>query len=93
MKKLLTITLVILSQSFLFAQGGGQLHGNFQTDFQYYQEDTLIGAQVPAEKSAMMSYANFIYTTDNFSAGMRYEAYLNSPAGYDKRYNGMGIPY
>lgn len=93
MKNKLTVAFVIFSHTILIAQNGGQLHGNFQTDFQFYQEDSLIGAQVPAEKSAMMSYANFIYTVNNFSAGMRYEAYLNTPAGFDKRYNGMGIPY
>ena len=93
MRKTLIIILGILSQSILFAQNSGQLHGNFQTDFQYYQKDTLIDAQVPPEKSAMMSYANFIYTLGNFTAGMRYEMYLNSPSGYDKRYNGLGIPY
>jgi len=93
MKNILFLILFFMGIGFLSAQNGGQLHGNFQTDFQYYQEDTLIGAEMPPEKSAMMSYANFIYTLGDFTAGMRYEMYLNAPAGYDKRYSGMGIPY
>ena len=34
-----------------------------------------------------------IYTRNNFSAGVRYESYLNALQGFDKRYVGSGIPY
>ncbi len=83
---------VFLLPVFVLAQKG-QLHGNFQTDVYYYNKDTLIGAGQPPQKIGFMGYANFIYEYQNFTAGLRYEAYLLTPEGYDKRYNGTGIPY
>ncbi|HEY4798597.1 MAG TPA: DUF6029 family protein, partial [Bacteroidia bacterium] len=41
----------------------------------------------------MNGFANFIYTNKNFSAGLRYESYLNTIQGFDPRYKGNGIPY
>ena len=55
---------------------GGEVHGNFGLDMQYYQEDSLIGAQDVPEKTLMNAFANFNYTNGNFSAGFRYESYL-----------------
>jgi len=71
----------------------GQLHGNFQVDMQTYQKDSLIGAPEVPEKTLLNSYANLTYTKGNFTAGIRYEAYMNTLMGYDARYNGNGIPY
>jgi hypothetical protein len=86
------LNLVVLNQ--VFAQKDqGQLHGNFQTDFQYYNEDTVIGATVPSEKMGLNSYANFNYTKGNFTAGVRYEGYFPPLNGHDQRYEGVGIPY
>ena len=76
-----------------FTQNMGQLHGNFQTDVYLYENDTLINAVQPSHKAGIMGYANFIYTYGKFSAGLRYEAYLNTPKGFDARYDGEGIPY
>lgn len=71
----------------------GQLHGNFQVDAQSYTKDSVIGASDVPEDVLMNAYANFIYTKGGFSAGIRYEAYLNTLLGYDARYNGQGIPH
>jgi len=71
----------------------GQLHGNFQVDMQTYQKDSLIGAPEVPEKMLLNSYANLTYAKGNFTAGIRYEAYMNTLLGYDARYNGNGIPY
>ncbi len=71
----------------------GQLHGNFQVDMQTYQKDSLIGAPEVPEKTLLNSYANLIYTKGSFTAGIRYEAYMNTLLGYNARYNGNGIPY
>ncbi|MES2630149.1 MAG: DUF6029 family protein [Bacteroidota bacterium] len=72
----------------------GQIHGNFQTDIQYYLPDSAIpGVIVPNEKILMNGFANLIYTKGPFSAGIRYESYLNALQGFDKRYQGNGIPY
>ena len=94
MKKflLLAVSYCIIS-THGFSQGGGSLHGNFQLDAQYYRSDSLIGAPEVDEKVLMNGFANFIYETGNFSAGIRYESYLNPLLGFDDRYKGSGIPY
>jgi hypothetical protein len=93
MKKLVFFSTVLFFASLSYAQNSGQISGNFQTDFQYYQPDSLIGAEAPKAKTALMSYANIIYSLKDFKAGFRYEAYMNAPLGYDRRYDGLGIPY
>ena len=69
------------------------MHGNFQLDAQYYFTDSLIGAPAVPEKVLSNGFANFIYEQSNFSAGLRYENYLNPLLGFDQRYKGNGIPY
>ncbi|UPT67687.1 MAG: DUF6029 family protein [Sphingobacteriales bacterium JAD_PAG50586_3] len=69
----------------------GQIHGNFQADFQYYNTDTLIGAPVVPEKIRSNGFMNLIYTRGNFTAGVRFESYLNVLQGFDPRYKGTGI--
>jgi len=71
----------------------GQLHGNFQIDAQTYKADSTINAPEVPEKTLLNSYANLNYSKGNFTAGIRYEAYLNTLLGYDAKYNGNGIPY
>lgn len=90
---------LILSTN-IYAQGGldkvlsnGEVHGNFQMDMQYYQEDTTIGATNVPEDVLMNGFANFIYTNGNFSAGFRYESYLNTMLGFPTKYKGNGIGY
>ena len=82
----------------LFSQGiqNGHLSGNFQSNSQLYYEDAYLGItseNLPSEKFLINSFANLLYTTSNFSAGMRYEANHNVLLGFDKRYNGEGITY
>ncbi|MFP4528872.1 MAG: DUF6029 family protein [Candidatus Kapaibacterium sp.] len=72
---------------------GGRFSGNFQIDAQYYQPDSTIGAEEVPEKLRSNSFFNLRYRTDNFEAGMRYEAYLNPILGFDPQYEGSGIPY
>jgi hypothetical protein len=76
-----------------FAQTEGRLSGNFQLDARIYQPDSLIGAPKVDEKLLSNSYANFRYDYGKFSAGLRYEGYLNTLQGYDPKYDGVGIPY
>lgn len=71
----------------------GEVHGNFQADAQYYVPDSTIGADPAPEKMLMNGFANIIYTKGKFSAGIRYESYLNARQGFDSRYQGNGIPY
>lgn len=71
----------------------GVVTGSLQTDMQYYREDSLIGAPKVPEYLLMNTYANFTYTKGKFSAGVRFESYLNTLQGFDSRNNGTGIPY
>ena len=72
---------------------GGEVHGNFQADVQYYNTDSAIGAPAVPEKLGLNSFSNIIYTNQNFSAGMRFESYMNALQGFNSRYNGTGVPF
>lgn len=89
---LLSATLLSLSLS---AQEGGQIHGNFSTDAQYYNVDSAIGAVVPNQRLAANAWANLIYTNGPFEAGTRFESYTPALAGYPAGvpYSGSGIGY
>jgi hypothetical protein len=71
----------------------GDVHGNFQATAQYYIPDSTIGAPDVPEKMLMNGFANIIYTKGKFTAGLRYESYLNGLQGFDARYQGSGIQY
>lgn len=73
--------------------GGGQINGNVSILWQQYNEDSLIGATVPPEKTGFNAYANLIYTKGNFSAGTRFESYFPAILGYPGRFKGTGIGY
>lgn len=72
----------------------GQVSGSFQFDAQLYQEDEQLGiteAMIDGKDIRMNSFGNIIYRLGNFSAGVRYEAYLPPLAGFDERLEGHGI--
>ena len=71
----------------------GVVSGNISVLFQSYQEDSIIGAVVPPSKSGFNAYSNIIYNQGNFTAGFRYESYLNSVLGFPGRFKGSGIGY
>ncbi|MFK7922513.1 MAG: DUF6029 family protein [Bacteroidia bacterium] len=71
----------------------GNISGSFQSDVQYLFPDSIIGAEAVDEKVLSNSYLQLTYQKDNFSAGIRYEAYLNPLLGFDRRYEGQGIAY
>ena len=89
------VILLIFISTFINAQNSeeGHIHGNFQLDAQTYNEDLNIGANSADEKMLMNSYANFIYTKGRFSAGARFEGYMNSLQGYKPANEGVGLPY
>lgn len=94
-KTLLLASACSLFTGSLLAQGISSLpiHGNLQFDAQYYFKDSLIGAPEIPEKMLSNGFINFVYDKDNFSAGVRYESYLNPISGFDNRYQGSGIPF
>ncbi len=71
----------------------GNISGNFQTDFQYYRYDSLIGTPRVPEKTRMNGFLNLNYTRGKFRMGTRYESYLNPILGFDPRFVGNGIMY
>ena len=96
MKSFLRILLLlIIASNSVIAQTieQGELHGNFQLDAQYYNQDSLIGAPNVPEKILSNGFMNLWYTKGNFTGGIRYENYLNVMQGFDSRYKGSGIPF
>jgi hypothetical protein len=92
---LIILGILINLKNEAFSQGlnAGEIHGNFQLDAQYYNPDSAIGALPVPEKFLMNSFTNLIYTNGDFSAGVRFESYLNTMLGFDPRYEGNGFPY
>ncbi|MBO4306998.1 MAG: hypothetical protein J5848_01655 [Bacteroidales bacterium] len=76
-----------------FAQGilGGHVTGNIQLDGQISRRDTIIGSNDVPEKLLTNARADILYTNGDFSAGLRYEAYLNPMLGFNNQYKGQGI--
>lgn len=91
--KIIPLAVMVLLCGSVFAQGilGGHVTGNIQLDGQISHADTVIGAQNVPEKLLSNSRADILYTNGNFSAGLRFEAYLNPMLGFDARYKGAGI--
>ena len=93
MKRRIIAIIALLGSMATFGQTTGHLSGNFQVDAQLYRADSLIGAPKVDEKLLSNSYANFRYDFGKFSAGLRYEGYLNTLQGFDPKYDGVGVPY
>ncbi|MFM2134591.1 MAG: hypothetical protein RL156_1872 [Bacteroidota bacterium] len=85
------LTAVLLASS-LYAQDG-TVRADFELQAQTYRADSLIGAPKVPERMLTAGFLNLLYTKDNLSIGMRYEAYMNPLQGVDPRYSGSGIPY
>lgn len=86
-------TLSALGQGF---PEGGQVRGNVQADVQTYEPNPEIGItseEIGGDKIGMNAFGNFIYTYKNFTAGFRFESYLKPLVGFDRAYEGLGIPY
>jgi hypothetical protein len=72
----------------------GQVSGSFEFDGQLYQEDEKLGISDTAtdwQSVGMNAFGNIIYRLGNFSAGVRYEAYLPPMLGYDAPLEGQGF--
>jgi hypothetical protein len=87
----LKLTAVLFGALCLKGIAQGTVTGNVESTFQYLNEDTLIGANQPAEKGLLNSYMNVFYTNENFKAGMRMESYLPRIQGYPNRFDGTGL--
>ncbi len=61
---------------------GGHLSGSFESYTQFYQPDKKINAVLPQDRVGSNNYLKLDYNIGAFSAGLQYEAYLPSIAGY-----------
>ncbi|RLD43987.1 MAG: hypothetical protein DRI86_08600 [Bacteroidetes bacterium] len=99
MKKYILIIIVFglvqiySNKTFSQTLGGGEVHGSFQADAQYYNQDTTIGADKIPEAIAVNAFMEMRYTNKNFEAGMRYELFMPQMQGYDSRWKGNGFGY
>ena len=91
---LLSLALVFCATS-LFAQlDNSQVNGSFQVDGQYYQVDEAIGIteeSIKGNKFGIAGFGKINYSLGNFTAGIRYEAYLPQLSGFDSRLQGVGL--
>ena len=94
MRILLLIIFLITSPYIILSQNNSpQINGSFETNLQTYQDDDAIGANAPDEAVLNNAFLNILYHQGKFTAGIRYESYLNALLGYDSEYQGNGIPY
>lgn len=73
-----------------------EISGGFQADAQYYLPDTKLGindSTLDGKVVRMNGYTEVNYGYKNFTAGLRFEAYLPPLLGYDPQYQGAGVPY
>ena len=84
-----TGVVTVSSQSF----DSGRFSGSFQFEAQTYKQDSLMEAKKVNEQILSNGFFNLNYRNGGFSAGMRYEHYLNPLQGIDAKYKGQGIPY
>lgn len=95
MIRLLLFSILLISISSVSAQiTGGNISGNFQTDFQYYQDDDKLGisdSSLAGRRTGLNAYGNILYSSNNLEAGVRFEQYTPPLTGYDQRYEGIGI--
>ena len=93
MKKNVIILGLLFSYLFTNGQDLGEIHGDFNLNMQSYLEDASINAVAADEVIRNNSYLNILFTRNNFTAGVRYESYLNALLDYDDDFKGNGIPY
>jgi hypothetical protein len=87
------LPLLSAGQSFL---DYSQISGNFEADAAYYLTDSKLGitqTTLDGRYFRAQGFADLTYSLKNFSAGMRFEAYLPPLLGYDMQYQGLGVPY
>jgi hypothetical protein len=90
---LLLVPGIVLSQDFL---KGSEIHGSMQADATYYLTDPKTGitdSTLDGKLIRMNAFTEINYSLGNFTAGMRFEAYLPPLSGYAPEYNGVGVPY
>jgi len=98
MKKIILLVAAIVCSTITYGQSflqESKVSGSFQVDGNYYWPDNGIGISaddINGEKFGAYGFGKLQYNLGNFTAGMRFEAYHNTPmSGFDVRTKGMGI--
>lgn len=89
----LQIPMAVTGQDFL---KNSSVSGSFQADAAYYLRDSKMGitdSTLDGKLIRMNTYTEVNYSIGNFSAGLRFEAYLPPLIGYDIQNDGLGVPY
>ena len=82
-------TLSLHAQSFI---DNAQVNGSFQTDAQYYRLDQGIDiTDLNGKKLGVNGFGKIGYSYGDFSAGLRFEAFLPELNGFRNELNGVGI--
>ena len=85
----LTFGLTASAQSFM---ENSQVNGSFQTDAQYYRLDEGIGiTDLNGKKLGVNGFGKVNFTSGDFSAGIRFEAFLPELNGFRQELNGVGL--
>jgi len=91
MKKLLSLSFLIIGFFAHSQLDRGNFTGNIESIFQYLNKDSIIGATQPTSKGLLNSYMNVYYTHGNFRGGLRFESYLPRIQGYPTAFDGTGL--
>lgn len=98
MKRIFILVTFVLGVTTVYGQdffNKSKVTGSFQIDGNYYWEDEGIGItadKINGEKFGAYGFGKMQYQLGNFTAGMRFEAYQNTPmSGFDARIKGMGV--
>ena len=93
--KRLVLPLLILGTLSLHAQSfidNAKVNGSFQTDAQYYREDQGIDIiDLNGKQLGINGFGKVNYNSGNFSAGIRFEAFLPELNGFRSELNGVGL--
>lgn len=95
MRRFLLLSALVLCATALFAQiENSQVNGSFQVDGQYYQVDKEIGItkeSIGGNMFGINGFGKINYSLGNFTAGIRYEAFMPPLSGFDTRLQGCGL--
>lgn len=88
---MLMVVLVVRAQSVI---DNAQVNGSFQTDAQFYMPDEgidITSDNINGKKFAVNGFGKISYSLGNFSAGIRFEAFMPQMNGFREELKGVGL--
>jgi hypothetical protein len=89
--RIVVVIFVLCLGLFVRAQDQGIISIGFQSETQWYRDDSKINATIPDEEFGSNNYLKIDYAISNFTMGIRYEAYFPPLLGYPPGFDGQGI--